>query len=194
MNDKKSKLPAKGVSKASLDANKTLLLITASCSSCVRTKKFFIEHELPFIEVNFYAQPISEKHFKDILSLTENGVFDVISQRSKYLSNSKIDISELKMSELIDLIHEHPSIVKRPILLQYDKSGLPKRLMVGYNSTDIRVFLRPIQDVEFHRSEFVVDTNQKYIDELDEIAPFTLKKTAKKSSTTKKSKFLKDKK
>ncbi|WP_084266121.1 Spx/MgsR family RNA polymerase-binding regulatory protein [[Mycoplasma] testudinis] len=139
------------------DANKTLLLITASCSSCVRARKFFVDNQLPFVEENFYSQPISEKHFKDILSMTENGVYDIISQRSKFLSSNKIDIDELKISELIELIHQHPSIVKRPILLQYDKSGLPKRLMIGYNSQDIKVFCRPIKDIEVHHSITVSD-------------------------------------
>nr|WP_084269095.1 Spx/MgsR family RNA polymerase-binding regulatory protein [Mycoplasmoides alvi] len=166
----------------SSDANKTLLLITASCSSCVRTKKFFIDNKLPYIEINFYTKPILEKHFKDILSLTENGVYDVISMRSKYLTNNKIDINSLKISELIKLVHEHPSIVKRPILLQYDKSGNPKRLMIGYNSVDIRVFLRPLKDIEFHKSDFTTEDNSKFLEFPDDISPV---RTVPKKSKTK---------
>lgn len=139
------------------DAGKTLLLITASCSSCVRAKKFFTDNNIPFVEKNFYSEPITEKHFKDILSLTENGVYDIISQRSKFLSTNKINIDELKVSELISLIQEHPSIVKRPIILQYDRSGLPKRLMIGYNRQDIKVFCRPIKDIEVHLSDLPSD-------------------------------------
>lgn len=167
------------------DANKTLLLITASCSSCVRTKKFFIDNNLPYLEINFYTRPISEKHFKDILSLTENGVYDVISNRSKYLTNNKVDINSLKISELIQLVHEHPSIVKRPILLQYDKSGNPKRLMIGYNSVDIRVFLRPLKDIEFHKSDFSINDNSKYLEFPDDISPV---RTVPKKSKSKNSK------
>lgn len=144
------------------DANKTLLLVTSSCSSCVRTRKFFIDNNLEFVEENFYSQPISEKHFKDILSLSENGVYDIVSKRSKYLSSHKIQVDELKISELINLIHKHPTIVKRPILLQYDRSGLPKRLMIGYNNQDIKVFLRPIKDIEIYHSEYLIDDEDSY--------------------------------
>lgn len=144
------------------DANKTLLLVTSSCSSCVRTRKFFIDNNLEFVEENFYSQPISEKHFKDILSLSENGVYDIVSKRSKYLSSHKIQVDELKISELINLIHKHPTIVKRPILLQYDRSGLPKRLMIGYNNQDIKVFLRPIKNIEIYHSEYLIDDEDSY--------------------------------
>ncbi len=175
-----SETPKKSLSSlVSSDAGKTLLLITTSCSSCVRTKKFFVDNKLPFTEINFYTVPITEKHFKDILSLTDNGVFDVIATHSKYLTNNKIDIGELKISELIDLIHKHPSIVKRPILLQYDKSGLPKRLMVGYNSVDIRVFLRPLKEVEFHRSDLSYENPDRYFDFVDDVSP--VKKAVKKA-------------
>ncbi|WP_155947920.1 Spx/MgsR family RNA polymerase-binding regulatory protein [Mycoplasmoides pirum] len=179
MKNKDVSTPKKDISSlVSSDAGKTLLLITTSCSSCVRTKKFFIDNKLPFIEINFYTLPITEKHFKDILSLTDNGVFDVISTNSKYLSNNKVDIGSLKISELIDLIHKHPSIVKRPIILQYDKSGIPKRLMIGYNSVDIRVFLRPIKEAEFHKSDLSYENPDKYFEFLDDISPvkFAIKK------------------
>ncbi|QZX48988.1 Spx/MgsR family RNA polymerase-binding regulatory protein [Mycoplasma sp. E35C] len=130
-----------------------VLFITASCIGCTRVRRFFRENKLAHKEVNFYKSPIDEKYFKDILSLTEKGVFDIISTRSKYLQNNKVNIDELTISELINLVHQHPSILKRPIILQYDKSGNPKRLMIGYNSTDIRVFLRDIADVKAYYSD-----------------------------------------
>lgn len=171
---------------ANQDANKTLLLVTSSCSSCVRTRKFFVDNNLPFVEENFYSQPISEKHFKDILSLSENGVYDIVSKRSKYLSSHKIKVDELKISELINLIHQHPSIVKRPILLQYDRSGLPKRLMIGYNNQDIKVFLRPIKDIEIYHSEYVIDDEENYKEvEVEEPVVLASKLKSKKTPKTK---------
>lgn len=182
----KSKLHKTKTKVINQDANKTLLLVTSSCSSCVRTRKFFIDNKLPFVEENFYSQPISEKHFKDILSLSENGVYDIVSKRSKYLSSHKIQVDELKISELINLIHKHPTIVKRPILLQYDRSGLPKRLMIGYNNQDIKVFLRPIKDIEIYHSEYLIDDEDSYKEiETEEPVVLSSKSKSKKSSTSK---------
>ncbi|MDC4163029.1 Spx/MgsR family RNA polymerase-binding regulatory protein [Mycoplasma bradburyae] len=135
-----------------------VLFITASCIGCTRVRRFFKENNINHKEINFYKNPIDEKYFKDILSLTEKGVFDIISTRSKYLQNNKVNIDELTISQLIDLVHEHPSILKRPIILQYDKSGIPKRLMIGYNSTDIKVFLRDVADVKaYYLDEYWFD-------------------------------------
>lgn len=138
--------------------NNIVLFITASCIGCTRVRRFFREYNIQHKEINFYKTAIEEKYFNDILSLTENGVFDIISTRSKYLQNNKVNIDELTISQLITLVNEHPSILKRPIILQYDKSGIPKRLMVGYNSTDIRVFLREVADVKaYYLDEYWFD-------------------------------------
>lgn len=144
MDDKVKTEGAKKPAAKSADGSRIILLSTPSCPSCVSARSFLTANNLPFEEINFFVDQIPEQVFKDILSLTENGIFDIISTRSRYLSSQKIDIEDLRMSELIELTHKQPTIVKRPIVLQYDASGLPKRLMIGFNQTDIKVFLRPL--------------------------------------------------
>lgn len=128
----------------SADGSRIILLSSPSCPNCISARNFFIANKLPFEEINFFSEVIPEQLFKDILSLTENGIYDIISTRSRYLSSQKVEIEEMRLSELIKLTHEQPTIVKRPIVVQYDSSNLPKRLMLGYNKTDIKVFLRPL--------------------------------------------------
>lgn len=121
------------------------LLVTPSCSGCVKAKKFFNKKKIHFEEINFFKQPIPPKLLLDILQMTKNGVYDIISTRSKYLVKNKIDIDQLSIKELINLINNVPSILKRPIIIQYSNSVQPQRLIVGYNEDGIQVFSRELK-------------------------------------------------
>ena len=57
--------------------------------------------------------------------------------------------------------------------------------MIGYNSVDIRVFLRPLKDIEFHKSDFSINDNSKYLEFPDDISPV---RTVPKKSKSKNSK------
>lgn len=121
------------------------LLLTPSCSGCVKAKKFFNKRNIPFEEINFFRKPIPPKLLLDILQMTKDGVYDIISTRSKYIIKNKIDIDLLSIKELIHLINKVPSILKRPIIIQYGSSVQPQRLIVGYNEDAIQVFARELR-------------------------------------------------
>ena len=106
-----------------------------SCSSCRKVKKWFEEQSIPFIEKNIFVATLSETELKDILVKSENGTEDIISTRSKIVKESGIDIDSLKLSELIQFIRQNPSILKRPIIVD------DKKIQVGYNPDEIRVFI-----------------------------------------------------
>ena len=106
-----------------------------SCSSCRKAKDFFNKEEIPYQEKNIFVTVLNENELKDILSKTENGTEDIISTRSKIIKESKKDINNMTISELISFIRENPSILKRPIMVDDTK------LQVGFNSEEIRVFI-----------------------------------------------------
>ena len=72
-----------------------------------------------------------------MLIASENGFEDIISTRSKIIKENKVDINSMNLNQLMDFIIEHPTILKRPIIL----SDL--ELQVGYNVDDITLFLPP---------------------------------------------------
>jgi len=114
---------------------------TPSCASCRKAKKWLDDHELKYIEKNIFAQKLTKEEIRLMLSNTENGFDDLISKRSKYLIEHPIDEDTMKTSELEQLIIDHPSILKRPIIVE------DKKLQVGYNEDEIRVFIpRELRD------------------------------------------------
>lgn len=81
------------------------------------------------------TSPLTTDELRHILSLTENGTDDIISTRSKVFQRLNVDVEEMPISALIRLIEEHPSLLRRPIILDQ------KRMQIGFNEDEIRAFL-----------------------------------------------------
>ena len=63
------------------------------------------------------TSPLTRKELQHILSLTENGTDDIISTRSKIFQKLNLDVESLSISELLRLIEENQSLLRRPIIL-----------------------------------------------------------------------------
>lgn len=108
---------------------------TPSCASCRKAKKWFEENNIEYQEINIFNTKLTKADIIKILSKTENGFDDIISTRSKIISENDIDIDSMKIHELLNFIIENPSILRRPIIID------DKRLQIGYNDEEIRTFL-----------------------------------------------------
>jgi regulatory protein spx len=111
------------------------LFLSPSCTSCRKAKAWLLEYDVPFVEHNIITSPLSREELLKILSFTENGTEDIISTRSKIFQKLAIDVDELSISELIQLIAENPSLLRRPIIMD------DKRMQIGFNEDEIRAFL-----------------------------------------------------
>ena len=111
------------------------LFLSPSCTSCRKARAWLLNHEVPFVEHNIMTSPLSAQELQHILSLTENGTDDIISTRSKIFQKLNLDVESLSISELIKLIEENPSLLRRPIILD------AKRMKIGFNEDEIRAFL-----------------------------------------------------
>ena len=67
--------------------------------------------------------------------MTENGTDDIISTRSKIFQKLDIDVESISVSELLHLIEQYPSLLRRPIIID------AKRMQIGFNEDEIRAFL-----------------------------------------------------
>lgn len=112
-----------------------VLYSSPGCASCRKMRQWLKENNLKFIEKNIFTTILSEKEIKFILNRTDNGTEDIISKRSKIMQETQIDLDELSMNELVLFIQRHPSILKRPIILN------EKTFLVGYDEEEIDAFL-----------------------------------------------------
>lgn len=111
------------------------IYVSPSCSSCRKVIKWFDEQKIPYVQKNIFARPLSEDELKDMLFKSENGTEDIISKRSKIIKESGIDIDSMTVKELVRFVQQNPSVLKRPIIVD------DRKIQVGYNSDEIRVFI-----------------------------------------------------
>lgn len=106
-----------------------------SCSSCRKVRKWFDDQKIPHEDKDIFSGSLSEKDLKEIISKSIDGTDDIISPRSKIMQESKIDLDDMTISELIAFIKKNPSVLRRPIIVD------DRKIQVGYNEEEIRTFI-----------------------------------------------------
>ena len=106
-----------------------------SCSSCRKVRKWFDEQKIPHEDKDIFSGDLSVTDLKEIISKSIDGTDDIISPRSKIVSEQKINFDDMTISELISFIRENPSVLRRPIIVD------DRKVQVGYNEEAIRTFI-----------------------------------------------------
>ena len=139
------------------------LFTAPSCLGCGKVKKYFKEHNIQFEEKSIINNKLKREDIYKMLVHSENGFEDIISTRSKVFKENNVDLEDLNLSQLIDFIIEHPTVLKRPIILN------DYELQVGYNVDDITLFLPeeyreqecdfcvPVGDCEYIKNLEIID-------------------------------------
>ena len=113
------------------------IYLSGSCSSCRKAKKLLRKRHIEFEEINLTKDIMEKDDLIKILSLTENGLEDVIATRGKTYSGLNHNFDELGLEEAYRLIQENPRLLKRPLI--FDE----QRLLIGFNEDGIRAFIPP---------------------------------------------------
>lgn len=108
---------------------------TSSCSSCRKAKKWMEDYQIPYKEINLFVKHLEREDLMKILMRTENGLDDIVSKRSKVISEGKVDLDSLTINEAVDFLLENPSALKRPIIID------ERHFQIGYNEDEIRAFI-----------------------------------------------------
>ena len=106
-----------------------------SCSSCRKVKKWFDDQNIPYEQKDIFGKELSRDDLMEIISKAEDGTDDIISPRSKIVSENDIDFDNMTVSQLIEFIRKNPSVLRRPIIVD------DHRVQVGYNAEEIRTFI-----------------------------------------------------
>lgn len=120
------------------------LLVTPSSTSSRKAKHWLLEHHVSFQERDMSRRALNASEIKLLLSLTENGCWDLVSTRCKVFKKLNVDIESLTLSQFIQLLTKHSEMIKRPII--FDRNTL----QVGFNEDEIRSFLpRSVREKNF---------------------------------------------
>lgn len=96
---------------------------------------WFKENNIAYDEKNIVRSPLDDHDIMEIFKRSENGTEDFISKRSKVINESKINVEDMSLKELMAFIKANPTVLKRPIMMD------DHRFQVGYNAEEIRSFM-----------------------------------------------------
>lgn len=117
------------------------IFTTPSCSSCRKAKSWLDNHNIRYQEKNLATSPLTEADVMQMFNNSRDGFNDILSKRSKVYKEYKdqnIDFDELRFWDMIKIIMENPSILKRPIIVDDTK------MKIGFHEDEISIFV-PIE-------------------------------------------------
>lgn len=111
----------------------------ASSTATRQAKDSLEEWELPYEVQRMDYEMFTKQEFFKILACLDN-LNTLLSARSgtykTIVTDNKLDLDNLKLSELYELIKENPTILKTPITVDYDSM----RVVVGSDSDKLFQF------------------------------------------------------
>ena len=87
-----------------------------TCTTCRQAVQILKDSGQPFEAINYYEQPFTKAHLKDLLTKAGLQARDVLRTKEdiyKTLGLAKKDLSE---DQLLTLMTEHPDLIQRPIV------------------------------------------------------------------------------
>jgi Spx/MgsR family transcriptional regulator len=97
-----------------------------SYTSCRKTKKWLIDNQVIFEERHLFRQTPTVEELKFLLTLTSEGLDEILATRSQSFKDLNLEIDDLPLSKVVELIVENPKLLRRPILTE------GKQIVVGY--------------------------------------------------------------
>lgn len=114
------------------------LYVVTSSSSSRKAEKFLKDNDIKYDVQNMIHEHLSQEQLFEILACSENGVDDILSERSrdfKLLSEQGIDFDEMSLTELHEWIVEYPRLLRAPIIVAKGST------LVGYNDEEINMLI-----------------------------------------------------
>jgi regulatory protein spx len=117
----------KSLPKAGKRMNDIIFFTYPSCTSCRKTKKWLTSNAVEFEERHLFKSTPTSKELVEMLSLTTEGLDELLATRSQIFKSLNQDVNDLTLSQVINMLIEEPRLLKRPIVTD------GKKLVVGYN-------------------------------------------------------------
>ncbi|GAB7391727.1 ArsC/Spx/MgsR family protein [Lactococcus garvieae] len=113
-----------------------ILYYTLRNSSCVKTLEWFQYQEIEILKKR--VELISRKDLLHALSLTEKGFTELLKNNktsTPHLRKLINSINSMSFNDAVEFILEYPEVLKLPLIFS------EKKLVIGYNSENIRIFV-----------------------------------------------------
>ncbi|WP_377888524.1 Spx/MgsR family RNA polymerase-binding regulatory protein [Alkalihalobacillus sp. R86527] len=112
--------------------DKLLFYTYPSCTSCRKTKAWLKENHVDFEERHLFKDTPSIEELKQIITMSTEGIEEILAKRSSSFKKLDMNIEDLTVTEMLELMHNEPKLLRRPIVTN------GKKLIVGYNKSELQ--------------------------------------------------------
>ena len=98
------------------------ILHNPRCSKSREALNLLRDHDIEPEIVEYLKSPLSETEIREVLSLLDKRPRDIIRRNESSYTSYHVHDMSLTDDDLIRLMHLHPSLIERPIVI-VDKSG-----------------------------------------------------------------------
>ena len=104
-----------------MSKNKITIYIKPTCTTVRKALKILRESGAEFDPVNYYETPFTKRKLSGLIKQLGVAPRDLLRKNEKIYKELGLSKKELKDSEIIDLMIEHPDLLQRPIAVKGDK-------------------------------------------------------------------------
>ncbi|MHC5373947.1 Spx/MgsR family RNA polymerase-binding regulatory protein [Enterococcus sp. LJL120] len=110
------------------------LYIKPTCNPCRKVKTLLSEADIPYVERDFFSQPLTSQELEDLIALTENGVEDLLLIYTKIHDNLYLDYEGMSTEDLAAVLAENPRLLRRPLIVK------GQQLLIGFEEISCKTF------------------------------------------------------
>lgn len=107
-------------------------LLYNSCTSCRKTDVVLRDSGVSYDQREYFRDRFTKDELRSLLASVNLSASDVISKRSKVYKERKLEKADLSEDQLLDLMIEEPTLLRRPIVINGDKA------VIGHNEKRLR--------------------------------------------------------
>ena len=111
------------------------IYVHPTCTSCKKAEKQLRESGVDVMRRDYFRDRFTALELKDVFNRAGVSPFDVLSTRSNAYQELGLAGQDLSDDQLLQLMIEHPTLIKRPLLIGHGGST------TGYNADKIAALI-----------------------------------------------------
>jgi arsenate reductase len=116
--------------------SETEIYLYSSCTSCRNAEALLGDLEVEADRRDYFKQRFSKEELTGLLNRIGMTAHDVLSTRSRPYKALELESKTLSEDELIELILEHPQLLRRPIVVRDNQAT------IGFNRNAITALVK----------------------------------------------------
>ena len=104
----------------------SIIFFKSSCITCKKTLSEIDRMKMDIQKRDFFKEPFSERELKKIIKLSGMSPLELLRKRDKMYKELNFENAEFSENEIIKLMSKYPGLIKRPIIIQQNKTHVGK--------------------------------------------------------------------